>query len=353
MDPRPDSRLHATGAFIRAALIYWTTIWPQTHREIARLHDLAARIEDPARQTAALENLNAERGNLEGATAFAVLAPRRRRRQLVTALVAFQAIYDYADTLAELDRSNVRESHLSLRAALRPAAGARADDRGGADPYLQALAGRCRASISDLPSAAVVRPTALRAVEGMIEYQVRNHAPDPAAQLARWVHEGAIGGADYSWWEAAAAAASSLVVFALLTLAASDRPTVQDADDVVRAYVPAGALHILLDSHADRDADARTGDHSLVAHYPDLTTATDRLAQLAAQARSGSSLLRRSATHLLILSAMTSFYLVGDDHREPAESVRAALGPLARASSLVLRLHRHGARVRAWRSGRR
>lgn len=355
MDPHPDSRLRATGAFIRAALIYWTSIWPQTHREIARLRDLATRIEDPARQTAALENLIAERGNLEGAAAFAVLAPRRRRRQLVTALVAFQAIYDYADTLAELDRAQVRQSHLALRAALRPAAGTPAGDRGGAgsDPYLEAVAVRCDASISDLPGATVVLPMALRAVEGMIEYQVRNHAPDPAAELERWKHQGATGSAGYSWWEAAASAASSLVVFALLALAAKDRATEQDADAVVRAYVPAGALHVLLDSHADREADARSGDHSLIAHYLDRATTTARLAYFAAQARSESSLLRRAATHRLILGAMASFYLVDDDQREPAGSVRAALGPFAAAAGLVLHLRRQGAEILTRRSRRR
>jgi tetraprenyl-beta-curcumene synthase len=348
---RHHERCHrAAWHFVRAALVYWAIVWPQATREISHLRARAAQIRDSTLRAAALENLAAERGNLEGAAAFAVLAPRRRRRRLVTALVTFQAIYDYVDTLAEQDAArrlhehDIRHIHGALRDALSPAPQPLVSQFSvGDDCYLIALVDICRAATRGLASNATVLPLALRAVEGMIEYQARNHGPgpEPAARLAEWQHGAPIRDEDYRWWEAAASAASSLVVFALLALAATPHATEEQATAIVQAYVPIGALHVLLDSYADRDADARSGDHSLIAHYGDGQSESERLTALAVDGRARTRSLPQGSTHLLIASAMVSFYLDGGDggHRSTA-SVHRALGPFARATTIVLRARR-------------
>lgn len=145
----------------------------------------------------------------------------------------------------------------------------------------------------------------------MIEYQALNHGMSgaPPDALAAWAVREAPAASDYAWWELAASAASSLVVFALMALAARDDVTEREAQQVAEAYVPVGALHVLLDSFADRQADALSGDHSLVAHYASPADQARQLAAIADQALGRTRALADGDTHALLLAATTSFYV--------------------------------------------
>jgi tetraprenyl-beta-curcumene synthase len=352
MTPRHASPHRTAAAFAAAGARYWSSAWPLAQGEIGQWRRRAAAIPDPILRSAALQNLDREGGNLEGAAAYAVLAERERRPALVRALVAFQAIYDYVDTLVELpdhaDPDSARRLHQALSDTVTPACGPAANsdyygdglDDGG---YLAALVDACRQSIATLPGHSSTAATAQGATGRMVEYQVLNHAAAHDA-LAAWAAglEAPARPLLY-WWERAAAAASSLVVFALLAHAATAVDV--DGDAIADAYESIGALHVLLDSLADREQDAVSGDHSLVAHYTTAAQTADRLAAIATAGRTAALALPSGATHAAITSAMAGYYLASAE--EPAAAaIAAALGPTTRPAIAILRIRHHAARPR-------
>src|SRR6185312_3703270 len=153
-------RLRLYVAFVAAALRYWLTVYPHVLRDIRRWTRRARTIPDPVLRAIALDTQHSERGNYEGAAAFAAFVPRRSRTAVVHAVIAFQLAYDYADSLAEqpaADRvTNGRTLHEALHAALSPGtphpdfyAHHSRDDDGG---YLRELVDACRNAVESLPS---------------------------------------------------------------------------------------------------------------------------------------------------------------------------------------------------------
>jgi tetraprenyl-beta-curcumene synthase len=331
--------------------------------EIARWHELARAIPDRRLATLALATQSGERGNLEGAAVFALLVPRPHRAAVVRAAVSFQALYDFIDTLAEQPASdplaNGRRLHLALLAALdppRPHADYLEHAASGCDGgYIEAMANRCRESLTTLPSYAAVREPALRAAERMIAYQTLIHDPADAGHVALsgWARGLTPAGSGLRWWETAAGAASSLGVFALIAAAA--RPSLQRAetDALERAYFPwIGSLHVLLDSLIDRAADRLSGHQSLVENYAGGPETARRLELIAGRALRSADTVRHGDLHALILAAMAGFYLSRPAARAPAnraagECVLRALGAPARPSIAVLRARRAAGRCAA------
>jgi tetraprenyl-beta-curcumene synthase len=170
--------LAAAREFTLAALRYWLAVFPRVCRERARRRRLVAGIADQALQRLALEALG-KRGNLEGAAAFAAFVPRGDRGAAVRALVAFQAAYDYADTLAEQPGpdpvGNGRQLHTALLVALDPGAAHRDYyehcPRCGDGGYLEELVDSCRAALCALPSYASVAEPARRAAARIVAFQ--------------------------------------------------------------------------------------------------------------------------------------------------------------------------------------
>jgi tetraprenyl-beta-curcumene synthase len=323
----------------------------------------AEAISDPLLRRHALETQRAEHGNLEGAAAFAVLAPRAHRAEVVRATVAFQVAYDYVDSLAEQDSTapiaNGYQLHLALLAALDPASEHLDYYRDSAAPhedgYRESLAGTCGRALMTLPSYDAVRDATVRAVQRMIVYQSLNHGadvrPTDRCMLASWATSVTPAHTDLRWWETAAGTASSLNVFALFAAACRSGLHSGQADAVELAYFPwIGALHVLLDSLVDRAADAETGHHSLVDHYASVEEAAARIGSIASRAMRATSTIPQASQHALILAAMTSFYLSAPAARTPhagpvARRVLEAMGALARPSMAILRARRGANRV--------
>jgi tetraprenyl-beta-curcumene synthase len=341
-------------AFAGAAAVYWLEVFPHVKRELARWRRRAARIPDRRLARLALETQTCERGNLEGSAAFALLAPRRARAEVIRAAVAFQALYDFLDTLAEQPAAdpvaNGRSLHLALLAALDPS---RPVERyfehsgfdGGDGGYADELVLECRRALGALPRYGAVAVLAQEAATRMVAYQSLNHDPrDPERrELRRWATALTPPGSGLEWWETAAGAASSLGVFALIATAARPVLAVDEARAAANAYFPwVGALHVLLDSLVDRELDSRSGDHALVSHYGthDGVTA-ERLGAIAAESLHRLRGLGQGARHALILTGMASFYLSRPAARAPAAAaatarVLATLGPSAKPAMAVL-----------------
>ncbi len=350
------NRLAFAGGFAGAASRYWLGVFPLVGRELRHWRDRAREIPDPVLRRLALITQHTERGNLEGAAAFAILVPRAQRERVVRALVSFQTIYDYIDTLAEQPNAdpvaNGHQLHLALLTALDPD-GDHADyyehcSKGGDNGYMRNLVDTCRFAFAALPWHASVAEPALRAAKRMATYQSLNHgtAQDTPGPLARWAAGLTPPGAGLHWWETAAGAASSLTVFALLAAAAQPVLGADEAAATESAYFPwIGALHVLLDSLVDRSDDIQAGHHSLVAHYASAEETAGRLGAIAAHAMSATERLPNDIQHAAILAAMSSFYLSAPTTATAAtfpaaQRVLEAMGALATPTMAVLRARR-------------
>jgi tetraprenyl-beta-curcumene synthase len=333
-------------------------------REVRNWREHAAAIPDPRLRADALGALARKRGSIDGAALFWIL-PRRRNRELLGVLVAYEVLADYLDCVSErgagLGIENGRQLHLALVEALEPESEISDYYRfhsGGEDGgYARALVERCRAGAQRLPSYEPLRPFLTRAA-GHSGVLGLNHEPDPSrreAALKEWASEQSSEGAgtpDRRWYERSAGSSAWVTVLAMLALAAEPGRAIGgylQRNEVARTYnaytqwiAPAGAM---LDSFADILEDAASGDHSYVAHYPSLEVATDRIGELVRQSRHEARALPGGARHTVILSCMIAFFLSKDSVRAPelrasARELSRAGGPLVELLLPVLRLWR-------------
>jgi tetraprenyl-beta-curcumene synthase len=355
------SHLALASAFAGAASRYWLEVFPLVGREVRYWRKRARQIPDPTLRRHAIGTQRCERGNLEGAAAFAVLVPRSQRERVVRALVAFQVTYDYIDTLAEQPSAdplaNGRQLHLALLSALDPEGDHpdyykyHSDSRD--NDYIKNLVDTCRFAFGALPSHAAVVEPALRAAERMVAYQSLNHgAVDTGRRaLASWATSLTPPGSGLRWWETAAGAASSLSVFALIAAAARPAVAADEATATEHAYFPwIGALHVLLDSLIDRSADVSAGEHSLIEHYASAEEMADRLREIAARSMRATELLPCGVQHATILAAMASFYLSAPTTSTPGallttQQVLGAMGAVATPTMAVHRVRRAADRL--------
>ncbi|HEV3045742.1 MAG TPA: DUF2600 family protein [Solirubrobacteraceae bacterium] len=332
-------------------------------RELRHWRARARLINDPVLRSLALFTQRAERGNYEGAAAYAALAPRAYRARVVRAVVAFQATYDYVDTLAEQSNpdpvANGRQLHLALLSALEPGTEqpdyychhSERHDNG----YISNLVQTCRDALVSLPSYGAVAEPALHAASSIVAYQSLNHerVEERAVRgLARWGATVAPG-RGLRWWEAAAGGASSMTVFALIAAAARPRLSAVETAATHDAYYPwISSLHVLLDSLIDRAKDLEHGHHNLIDHYASPAEAAQRLGWIAARAVHAAESLPDGTRHALILAAMTSFYLSAPAVSAPfarpaAQRVLETMGALAQPTMTVLRTRRTAGRLLA------
>lgn len=352
-------RAAANKMFLSAAAHYWIDVYPSACHEIRRWERAAREIPDPLLQTLALKALHDERGNLEGAAAYAAITPHLYRPAVAHATMAFQAVYDYADALSEQPDSSptgIRRLHQALLVALKPGGSvhpdyyqhqARREDGG----YLDHLIRRCRSAVGCLPSFPVVALQIQRAASRIVTYQCLNHQQpgDSYRAFACWARKETSPDSDLRWWETGAAAGSSLSVFALISAAAQPALQAAHAAALERAYFPwIGSLHTLLDSLVDEQEDTLTNQHCLTARYASDEETASRLQLLALRARERTQTLPDSEHHMMILAAMVSFYLASPRGRPPrvklaAEAVLTVFGDHAAPAMLMLRA-KHTAR---------
>ncbi len=352
--------------FTAAAARYWLSVYPHVLREARHWRRRAEQVPDGALRRLALSTQRQERGNLEGAAAFAVLAPRPQRARVVRAVVAFQAIYDYVDTLAEQPSTdpveNGRQLHRALLSALDPDTGR--PDTGRSDYYVHSLhkedggylgelIDACRRAFGALPSHASLTAPAQDAVQRIVTFQGLAHDGDGDGEdghgdawreFSAWADAQTPQGSGLLWWETAAGAASSLLVFALIAAAAQPSVSEEDISAIVRAYFPwIGALHLLLDSLIDKADDIRSGRYSLVDHYASPLELAVRLQAISAEAVRASEALPNGRRHGLILAAMASFYLSQPQASAPdgapaRAAILATLGERVAGAMWVFRL---------------
>jgi tetraprenyl-beta-curcumene synthase len=351
MGETAGDRAVLAGSFAGAARRYWLSVFPGVCAERRRREARAQQIPDPLLQRVVLDALR-KWGNIEGASAFAAFAPRRRRAAAARAMVCFQAAYNYLDMLTELPSVdptvNGRLLHEALLVALDPQAEHRdyyahhhLHEDGG---YLAETVDDCRAALAQLPSWAAVAPAAHRAAERIVAFQSCNtgEVQGDYSALERWARAHTPAGTGMRWWETAAAGGSSLCIYALIALAAEPRVGPEEVIAIEAAYFPwIGSLHSLLDNLVDAAEDYATGQRSLVGCYASPRDAATRMGMLAERSMQAARALP-GRRHTLVLAAMASFYLCTPEARVPeaapvADAVLAALGEPARLAMTVFR----------------
>jgi tetraprenyl-beta-curcumene synthase len=305
--------------FARAARRYWLSAFPHAYVELGAWRRRAEQIPDPTLRTAALDALRTKIDDLEGAVAFAAFAPRRRRANIVRAIIAFQLTFDYLDNVAELPNVNPIRNGRSLNQALFVAFSPGAphldyyqhqlhrDDAG----YLKSLIGTCQAAIRTLPSLAAVIVPARRALLRIVTYQSLNHgdAYGSRTAFAAWACSQAVPGIDMQWWETGAATGSQLSVIALIVAAADPSLRADHATAIEQAYFPwIGALSTLLDGVVDQHRDSNERQRSLIDNYTSPQETAERLRMIAVEALRAIRQLPDAENHTLILSAMAASF---------------------------------------------
>jgi tetraprenyl-beta-curcumene synthase len=302
----------------------------------------------------ALSTLADKRGHIDGAGLFTIL-PRRRNRDLLRLLVAYEVIWDFLDTVNEhgaaAGQVNGRQLHVALIDALDPTRPISDyyrhhpwKDDGG---YLRSLVETCRAATSELPSYARVRPMLLieatRAQVLAINHDVDHEARDRG--LRRWALEQHLP-SQLEWFELSGAASASLTVHALFALATE--PALSRAQ-IIRthsAYFPwISAATTMLDSYVDQDEDAANDDHSYIGHYRTPQIAALRTSELTRRGLHEARALPRADRHILIIACMAAMYLSKDSAQTP--SMRCTTAELIEAGGTLTRLLRPI--LRLWR----
>lgn len=335
-------------AFTTAAAAYWLTVWPRARHEIVQWQLKAQSIPAPSTRRLALETLRDKWANLEGAAAFAAFAPHRRRPRLIHALISWQAAYDIADTLGEIDGADSYELHRPLATALQrdPVFDASSDRRlgGSGERYLRELAYAAGDAYRSLPSHPTAAAAAVRGAQRIATYQALNHRGDHRA-LRAWASKQTPACSGLAWWETAAAAASSLLTLAMIAAAATPDLSTEDAERVEAAQWPwAAALHTLLDSLTDMTEDIEHGQPSLLQYATHNEIAT-HLKHLAKQTILHARALNHPRQQIILIAGMTSVYLSAPEAHSPparpiASAVAAGVGGPVKAAQLLLWLRR-------------
>jgi tetraprenyl-beta-curcumene synthase len=386
--PGARGRLALAFTFARAAVVYWTDVFPRVCLHIARWRRLARRIPDPVLRRLAFESL-AKRGNMEGAAAFAAFAPRAHRALVARATSAFQAAYNLLDMLGEqpsadpiLDGRRLHEALLfaltlpgpetndaeHAESSARAAAGTRPHPGEGATVtaldwyqhhpqredggYLDALLHECRTAVAMLPSYATVASSARAAAARIVAFQSLNLSESQGDHegLERWALDATPSGSGLQWWETAAAAGSSLGVHVLIAAAAEKELEGGEVQTLSDAYFPwIGGLHSMLDNLIDKREDEAAGHRSLIEYYGP-QRAAERLRWLATQAAQAAHELPHPSRHIVILAAMIGNYLSTPEAHSPelrpvSESVLETVGELRRPTMLVFALRRLPSRL--------
>ncbi len=362
--------LPEAGTLLGVGAVYWLSIHRQVRRELRHWDERARAIPDPRLREQALAKLSGERLNPEAAALFAVLAPRRQRRPVVSLIVAYQLLYDYLDGINELPgldglddglrmHASLAEALLPGRALSDPYGGHPALDDGG---YVHALCTACRRLAGELPSLAAASETIERAAGRCGEAQSHNHAAlrRGRARLVAWSRDQGSARHGYLWWEMAAGGISCLNIHALIASAVDPRGGGEYAARVDEAYFPSVcAISALLDSLSDYHLDAHTGNHSFVAHYRDADQAASRLVAMVAEARRLGRSLHNRGRHAVILAGIVAYYISSPTVRHgfpapAARRLRRSIGPVGACmyGAMRLRRRRHERELRRRGGGR-
>jgi tetraprenyl-beta-curcumene synthase len=362
-----DRRLvaRAGGALVLANARYWPTVAPHVRAQLDQYQQRARTISDPLLRAQALDKLSDQGFHAQVAATLATLAPRTHRRQALTAIVAFEVIYDYLDGLTEqpatdplgnghrlfeafTDAFNTRREPASDYYALHP----RSDDSG----YLQSLVADARQALAQLPATSAIAGVAQRCIARFGEAQVRAHAVPQLgrSQFERWAARNATG-TKLGWLEYFAGATSSILgLHALVAAAANPCTTPEQAQQIDATYLYIGVIVTMLDSLIDYERDiATTGEPGYTRYYGNPEQLARGLTNASHQAVLKAHATPNASHHVMTLTGVVAFYTSaptsnGQFARPFTKQIRRELQPLITPTLAVMHIWRHAKRLRRW-----
>lgn len=279
---------------------------------------------------------------------------------MVQFVVAFQAMYDYLDTVSETPTDDPFADTVQLHAALTDAlmpgvahshayALDQDQDDGG---YLAAFVEACRSACLALPAFPTVSALVVGAAQAARQSQGYNHAiPTASAAFVAdavepWAARNGGAAHDLHWWEVIGATGSSLAILAQIAAAADPRLEPGERDAINDIYNPwAGAVLALVDSLVDQARDERDDTHSLAARYGSPNAAAARVAGFASRALAHADRTAKGDRHALIVATMIALFATDPEARAPyardaIQSALAAAGPRCALPYRVLAIRR-------------
>jgi tetraprenyl-beta-curcumene synthase len=354
MSLSPEQRLTMT-AFAAAARVYWLEIFPQTRRERRAWRMRALQIPDPQLRSYALYSVDRKWAHCEGAAAFALLAPRRLRANVVRLAITYQLMIDYLDGASEHPVSDPYANTLRLHRAPQAAVAGQAQrlcdyymfhphQRDGG--FLARQVDGCRQLFSSLPGFGAVAERAERYATLYAEAQGHCHAAEAKTgprPVSRRINAEASRHPTCRWPEMLAACDTSLPVLALMALGASPECTEWEVERCCAAYFPwAAALHILLHGMVDQPGDHESASFNQFDHYGSKEEAAEALGSIATRSRDLLCDLPRGESHLLLLAGMVGLYLASPIAWEGGNDLisRAVLDAVGRPARWATLAHR-------------
>jgi tetraprenyl-beta-curcumene synthase len=349
-------------ALLVANARYWPTVAPAVRSQLHRWEQRARKISDPALKALALQKLHEEGFNAEVAATLAVTSPSAYRGRVVQAIVAFEVMYDYLDGLTEQlvsdSLGNGRQLFSAFTDALALDTHAGRDyyhyhSQSGDGGYLDELSATVRASLAELPAAAVIIDVAQQAAARCAETQARAHAVARTGTepLERWAMREAAG-TGLRWNEYLAGAASSVLTVHALIAAAADRNTKpEQAVAIDRVYLSIGVLTTLFDSLIDYQGDMNTDKLGYIRYYDDHDLLARRLAGIARNAVADARNAPNEAHHVMTLVGVVAFYAsaptaTSEVARPVIEHLSRQLRPLIGPTLAVMRTWRLAKKLR-------
>jgi hypothetical protein len=348
-------------ALVLANARYWSTVAPLVRAQLDHWATRAVAIPDGNLREVALANLREEGFNAQATATLATLAPREHRRAAVEAIVGFQVLYDYLDSLVEQPLTDPLEDGHRLYGAFLDAIVLDSEPRGdyyarahGSDDggYLEEMVGVVRGALRRLPSQAAIAAVSARAAERCAQAQVRAHAAQLLgnAQLERWAKSNALD-SGRQWREfLAGAVTSGLALHALIAIAADPHTSQARALTIDELYLSVCALSTLLDGLIDYEQDMHDmGRPGYVRYYEDRESLARGLKGVIGHATAAARDVHDEAYHLMTLVGVAAYYVSAptassEFARPVTEQVRRELKPLITPTLAVMR---------AWRSVKR
>ncbi|WP_243646885.1 tetraprenyl-beta-curcumene synthase family protein [Melghiribacillus thermohalophilus] len=308
----PNGSLHLVG-------LSYSKIFPQVHQELAYWKKRAAEIPDEELKRQALSSIQTKTFHCEGGSVYAILA-RKRWKEAVRFIVAYQTISDYLDNLCDrstsLDPVDFSFLHQSMTDALTPGHVIKnyykyrieQEDNG----YLVELVTTCQKTLSHIDRYEEIQPFLQKLASLYIDLQVHKHVKkeERVPRLKNWFQNYSSSWPDLSWYEFSACAGSTLGIFALVSYGLDGRASSQLAEKIFESYFPyMQGLHILLDYYIDQQEDEEEGDLNFCSYYPDELVMEKRFLYFIKETEERLRSLPDRRFHRLVAKGLVGMYL--------------------------------------------
>lgn len=293
--------------------------FPEVNKELAYWRQKANDIPNKELRTQAIASMDDKKFHCQGGSVYAILS-RKKWKEAVRFIVAYQTISDYLDNLCDrstsLDPADFRLLHQSMADALNEDAplkdyyALREDQNDGG--YLHKLVKTCQEVLRNIEQVELIKPHLLQLENLYSDLQVHKHVAheERIDRLENWFKNHKESFPELNWQEFSASSGSTLGVFCMVSYALGGKMTEELAGNIFKSYFPyMQGLHILLDYYIDQQEDLLEGDLNFCSYYKDETELQERLLYFIKQTNHNVQKLPNKIFHEMIHHGLVGLYL--------------------------------------------